>query len=162
MGGTLTLFAVIQTTAPPALPQYNVTASVTGGGGTVSLATQPAYSGVSAAVTAAPAAGYVINTVSATGCSVTRVGNNITTSPLAAACSIVVTFRALCNLDIDQDNAVLPMTDGLLILRRILGLSNGAHINNAHNPLAVSYTHLDVYKRQALGTVRQQRMNLER
>ena len=144
VGGSLTLFAVIQTTAPPALPQYTVTASVTGGGGTVSLATQPAYAGVSAAVTAAPAAGYVINTVVATGCSVTRIGNNITTSPLSAACSIVVTFRALCDLDVDQDNAVLPMTDGLLILRRMLGLSNGALINNAHNPLGLRTAALDI------------------
>ena len=144
VGGSLTLFAVIQTTAPPTLPLYTVTASVAGGGGTVSLASQPAYAGVSAAVTASPAAGYVINTVIATGCSVTRVGNNITTSPLTAACSIVVTFRAACNLDIDQDNAVLPMTDGLLILRRMLGLSNGALVSNAYNPLGLRTAALDI------------------
>jgi hypothetical protein len=144
VANNLTLFAVIQTTAPPALPQFTVTASVTGAGGSVSLATQPAYAGVSAAVTATPAAGYVINTVVATGCSATRIGNNITTSPLTASCSIVVTFRALCNLDIDQDNAVLPMTDGLLILRRMLGLSNSALINRAYNPSGLRTAALDI------------------
>ena len=39
-----------------------------------------------------------------------------------------------CNLDIDRDNAMLGSTDGLLILRRMLGLSGAALIANAVNP----------------------------
>jgi hypothetical protein len=41
---------------------------------------------------------------------------------------------ASCNLDIDQDNAVRASTDGLLILRRMLGLSGAALIANAVSP----------------------------
>ena len=39
-----------------------------------------------------------------------------------------------CSLDIDRDNAVRASTDGLLILRRMLGLSGSALIANAVNP----------------------------
>ena len=40
-----------------------------------------------------------------------------------------------CDLDIDRDNAVRASTDGLLILRRMLGLSGAALIANAVNPV---------------------------
>ena len=42
-----------------------------------------------------------------------------------------------CNLDIDRDNAVRANTDGLLILRRMLGLSGSALIANAVNPVGL-------------------------
>lgn len=44
------------------------------------------------------------------------------------------TAHAVCNLDIDQDGALNPGTDGALIIRRLLGIGGSALIANAVNP----------------------------
>lgn len=144
VANSLTLLAVIATNAPPAVPQYTVTTTVSGGNGAAGLTPQTVYAGVSAVITVSPAPGYTVNTVTASGCSVTRVGNTITTSAISSNCSIVVTFHVACNLDIDQDNAVLPLTDGLLILRRMLGFGNGALISQAYNPNGLRTAAIDI------------------
>lgn len=49
-----------------------------------------------------------------------------------------------CSLDIDQDFAVRASTDGLLILRRMLGLSGPALIANAVNPAGWRTGHIGI------------------
>ena len=44
------------------------------------------------------------------------------------------TAHGACNFDIDQDGALNPATDGVLIVRRLLGLGGAALVANAVNP----------------------------
>jgi hypothetical protein len=64
----------------------------------------------------------------------------------AAATQVVrtIVIRAVCTLDIDQDGFVLPHTDGLLILRRMLGLSNAALNAGAFNPAGLRLNAIDI------------------
>jgi len=55
-----------------------------------------------------------------------------------------IVIRAVCTLDIDQDGFVLPHTDGLLILRRMLGLSNAALNAGAFNPAGLRLNAIDI------------------
>ena len=51
-----------------------------------------------------------------------------------ATTTITFSSAPTCNLDIDADGVVRPNTDGLLIVRYLLGLSGAALIEGAHNP----------------------------
>ena len=64
----------------------------------------------------------------------------------AAATQVVrtIVIRAVCTLDIDQDGFVLPHTDGLLIVRRMLGLSNAALNAGAFNPAGLRLNAIDI------------------
>lgn len=114
--------------------RYTVSPRVSAaGGGTVSASSISVSSGDSASFLAYPNAGNVVLSVS--GCGASFVGNTITTSAITANCTVTITFGAPCTLDIDDDGAVLPTTDGLLVLRRILSLGNQGLRAQAHNPL---------------------------
>ncbi|MBL8310641.1 MAG: hypothetical protein JNL19_09490 [Burkholderiales bacterium] len=120
-------------------PYQSVTTTVTGpsGAGSVYPPTQTIYSGATAYIAAVPASGYALTSVTASGCTATRVGNEIQlsafTSP-SGSCSVTVRFGVPCNLDVDGDGQVLAQTDGVMILRRMLGLTDIALTNAAYNP----------------------------
>ncbi len=118
---------------------YNVSPRVAAsGGGSLTASTIQAISGSSVSFAALPNAGNSVLSVS--GCGATFSGNTITTAPVTANCTVTVTFGitpAPCTLDIDNDGAVLPTTDALLILRRMLTLSNEGLRGNAYNPLGL-------------------------
>ena len=105
------------------------------GGGTVAAATISVGSGGTASFSVYPAAGNVVLSVS--GCDATFSGNTVTTAPVTNNCTVTVTFGvvpAACTLDIDDDGFVRPTTDALLVLRRMLTLSNEALRGGAYNP----------------------------
>ncbi|MCZ2136504.1 MAG: PQQ-dependent sugar dehydrogenase [Burkholderiales bacterium] len=63
----------------------------------------------------------------------------IRSRPLPAAVALIAVLvasgtHAACNLDIDQDGAWNPGTDGVLIVRRLIGLSGAALVADAVNP----------------------------
>lgn len=71
---------------------YTVTANVSGGNGTVSVANPSVAAGGTTAVTATPDNLYSVATMTATGCSGTRAGNVFTTGPINATCNVTATF----------------------------------------------------------------------
>jgi hypothetical protein len=80
-------------TAEPPVAQYQVTALVTVGVGTVSPATVLVAEGQTQTFTVTPAAGYSISSVS--GCGGTLSGNLFTTAAISQPCAINVTFAVL-------------------------------------------------------------------
>jgi hypothetical protein len=108
------------------------------GGGSLPVSTIAAVEGTPVSFAALPNSGNSVLSVS--GCGATFVGNTITTAPVTASCTVTVTFGvtpASCTLDIDNDGAVLPTTDALVILRRMLTLSSEGLRANAYNPLGL-------------------------
>ena len=69
---------------------YTVSASVSGGNGTVSPASQMVTYDTKAVVTVTPATGYSVATI--TGCGGTLSGTTYTTAPVTGSCDIVATF----------------------------------------------------------------------
>jgi hypothetical protein len=104
-------------------------------GGTVPGISLPTANGGNVSFSAIPNAGNAITGVS--GCGAMFSGTTVTTGPVTVACTVTVTFGVApvaCTLDIDRDGAVLPATDGLLILRRMLTLTDEPLRANAYNP----------------------------
>lgn len=73
---------------------------------------------------AAPGYGAVVS-----GCAATLSGRTVTTGPVAATCTVNVTFVPVCTVDVDADNAAHATTDGLLLLRALLGLTGQALVS---------------------------------
>lgn len=72
---------------------YAVTANVSGGNGTVSVANASVAAGGTTTVTATPASSsYSVATMTATGCSGTRADNVFTTGLIYANCNVTATF----------------------------------------------------------------------
>jgi hypothetical protein len=69
---------------------YTVTASVSGGNGSVDPVSQPVTAGATATINAIPASNYNVATMS--GCGGTRSGNVFTTGPVTANCTVTATF----------------------------------------------------------------------
>jgi alpha-tubulin suppressor-like RCC1 family protein len=132
--GPLTPSLLVQTitfTQPPSPIAYNVGATFPVSGSTLSTSTviftsgSPTVCTVLAGIVTVLAPGICIINANAAG--------DATYAP-ASQITRTVVVRAVCTLDIDQDGFVLPLTDGLLVLRRMLGLSGSALKNGAFNP----------------------------
>jgi hypothetical protein len=74
---------------PPVVASYTV-ATLAGVGGSISPATQVVTAGAKATVTASPASGYSVNSIS--GCGGTRSGNSFTTGSVIANCTVSASF----------------------------------------------------------------------
>ncbi len=67
---------------------------------------------------------------------VTVRATSLTTATTLSSATLQFGFVAppACNLDIDGDGIISPMTDGLLIIRHMLGLTGSALTHGAYNP----------------------------
>jgi hypothetical protein len=74
-------------------PGHQVTATVAGGGGTISPAAVTVAEGQTQTFTVTPAAGYNISSVS--GCGGSLSGNTFTTAPISEACAITAAFAVV-------------------------------------------------------------------
>jgi hypothetical protein len=74
---------------PPVVASYTV-ATLAGVGGSISPASQSVTAGAKATVTASPASGYSVNSIS--GCGGTRSGNSFTTGSVIANCTVSASF----------------------------------------------------------------------
>lgn len=93
-GATFTTAAVVANctvTAAFQLRTYAVTAAVTGAGGAITPPTTTVNHGARATLTAAPATGYEIDTIS--GCAGTRTASTFTTGVVTANCAVTATFK---------------------------------------------------------------------
>lgn len=96
--GTYTTGAIASTcnvSATFALDSYQVSTHVTDGSGSFSPSSATVTHGQTTAFTVTPATGFVINTVSASACSGTLVGNVYTTGAVTQACTVNASFRAV-------------------------------------------------------------------
>jgi hypothetical protein len=80
---------------------------------------------------------------------VTVRATSLTSALVQASATVSFGVAPTCSLDIDGDGAALALTDGLLIVRHLLGLGNAALVAGAYNP-AGSYGNLtDISSRLA-------------
>ncbi len=86
---------------------------------------------------------------SAAPASVTVRATSATDSSVTATAVIQFNQAPTCSLDVDGDGFVLASTDGLLVLRHMLGLSNNALIAGAYNPAGVYGNLADIGNRLA-------------
>ncbi len=101
-----------------------------GAGGTISPNTPVnRTTGQTAVFTLTPAA---FHRVVVTGtCGGNLVGNTFTTNAINANCTVIASFPDLGCLDVDGNGLVQPLTDGLMLLRAMLGLKLTAVTNGA-------------------------------
>lgn len=64
-------------------------------------------------------------------CGGTLVGNIFTTNAIHKNCTVIASFPDLGCLDVDGNGLVQPLTDGLMLLRAMLGLKLTAVTNGA-------------------------------
>jgi hypothetical protein len=110
---------------------YVITPVVSGGNGTV-VSGSPANGVVgynaTGTVIVTPNPGYVTVTPVGGSCGGTLNGTTYTTSPVTASCTVTASFIAGCRLDVDDDGELKPETDGVLILRYLLGIRGNSLI----------------------------------
>jgi hypothetical protein len=104
---------------------YVITPVVSGGNGTV-VSGIPVDGVVgynsTGTVIVTPSPGYVTVTPVGGSCGGNLNGTTYTTSPVTSSCTVTASFIAGCRLDVDDDGELKPETDGVLILRYLLGI----------------------------------------
>jgi hypothetical protein len=110
---------------------YVITPVVSGGNGVVVSGT-PANGvlgyNTTGTVIVTPNPGYVTVTPVGGSCGGNLNGTTYTTSPVTSSCTVTASFIAGCRLDVDDDGELKPETDGVLILRYLLGIRGNALI----------------------------------
>ena len=93
--------------------------------------TIPAFSSIVVRLTATISSGGTGGSSAAT---VTVRATSQSSASTQSSTTITFSGAATCSLDIDGDGVVRPNTDGLLILRHLLGLGSTSLIAGAYNP----------------------------
>ena len=102
---------------------YEISVTSTGPGIVSPLSPPRAYVGGSIQFEARADDGY---RASVSGCDATANRGIVTTGAVRAPCAVNVVFVPSCTLDLDGDGNVWPSTDGVLLLRAMLGVSESA------------------------------------
>ena len=115
--------AIVGSTGPVTAQLINASGAAVTAIGAIAV---PAFSTIVVRLTA---------TISASGnATVTVRATSLTSASTQASTTLTFGSAPVCNLDIDGDGVVRPNTDGLLIVRYLLGLSGNALIAGAYNP----------------------------
>ncbi len=116
---------------------YPVSIVASNHGNVAPAGTLRAYAGGDVQFHAQADAGYIAKV---TGCGASVANGIVTTGSISSACVVNVNFSRICSLDIDEDGQVSAETDGLLMLRAMLGFSGStlaSGINILDTPIAI-------------------------
>lgn len=118
-------------------PSYPVSIVASNHGTVAPAGTLRAYAGGDVQFHTQADAGFIAKV---TGCGASVANGIVTTGSISSACVVNVNFSRICSLDLDEDGQVSAETDGLLMLRAMLGFSGNilaTGIANLNTPIAV-------------------------